>query len=130
MPRLLFFLARVHCDLQQHHHVKAVRTPMTQPSKRRLAGRSNQRKNARIAVKIELEAERGQNKVTFYPKFQRELNQIEPYRCKAKWYYTREHCDHSLEGLRQNVPRALASVEQKTTYGGFNRSMRIPGDGL
>ena len=43
---------------------------------------------------------------------------------QAKWY-TREHCDCSLEGLRQTVPEALASVEQKTICGFFNRSMRI-----
>ena len=27
--------------------------------------------------------------------------------------YTREYCDYSLEGLRQTVPEALASVEQE-----------------
>ena len=43
---------------------------------------------------------------------------------KAKWY-TREHCDYSFKGLRQTVLKALASVEQKTICGFFNRSMRI-----
>ena len=49
----------MHRDLQHHHHaVKAVKTtPMTRPSKRQLAGRSNQIKRARIAVERELEAQ-------------------------------------------------------------------------
>ena len=38
------------------------------------------------------------------------------------WTFT---CDYSLEGLRQTAPRALASAEQKTVCGFFNRSMRI-----
>ena len=57
------------------------------------------------------------HKVIFYPKFHCELNLIEPYWCKAKWY-TRKHCDYSLEGLCQTVPEALASVEQKTSQNG------------
>ena len=43
----------------------------------------------------------------------------------AKLSDTREHCEYSLEGLRQTVPKASASVEQKTICGFFNRSMRI-----
>ena len=45
-------------------------------------------------------------------------------RCKAKWY-TREHCDYSLEVLRRAVPEALAAVGQGEIRGVFNRSMRI-----
>ena len=56
MRCLLFFFA--HQDLQHHRNmIKAVKmTPMARPSKRRLAGRSNQIK-ARIAVGGELEAQ-------------------------------------------------------------------------
>ena len=64
------------------------------------------------------------HKVIFYPKFHCELYPIEPYWCKAKWS-TGEQCDYSLEKLRQTVFEALASVEQKTICGIFNRSMRI-----
>ena len=35
------------------------------------------------------------------------------------------NCDCSLERLRQTVPKALASVEQKAICGFFNRSMRV-----
>ena len=65
------------------------------------------------------------HKVIFYPKFHYELNLIEPYWCKAKWY-TREHYDHSHEGSHQTAPKALASVEQKIIRGFFSRPMRIP----
>ena len=61
MRRPLFFFGAAHVNrgLQHHHHtVKAVETtPMTRPSKRQLAGRSNQIKKARIAVERELEAQ-------------------------------------------------------------------------
>ena len=36
-----------------------------------------------------------------------------------------ERTDYGLEGLRQSVPKALASVKQKTICGFFNRSVRI-----
>ena len=157
MRHFLFFFGatRVHRDLQHHHNaVNAVKTkpvktaPITRPSKRKLAGSSNQIR-ARIAVEKELEAQaqallqseaigphneleseeesdlevrarfreqkgrlheeikaRG-HKVIFDPKFHCELNPIEPYWCKAKCCI-QEHYSHSLEELRQTVPKALA----------------------
>ena len=42
----------------------------------------------------------------FYPKFHCELNPIETYWCQGKWY-TKGHCDFTLEGLRKTVPLAL-----------------------
>ena len=74
--------------------------------------------------RLQEEIEARGHKVIFYPKFHCELNPIEPYWCKAKWY-TREYCDYGLEGLRQTVPEALAPAEQKTICGFLNRSMRI-----
>ena len=48
----------MHRDLQHHYRViKAVKTTMARPSKRQLAGRSNQIKKARIAVEREPEAQ-------------------------------------------------------------------------
>ena len=47
----------MHCDLQHHNNaIKAKMTPMPRQSKRKLAGRSNQIKRARISVERELEA--------------------------------------------------------------------------
>ena len=69
----------------------------------------------------ELES-RGQ-KVIFYPKFHCELNPIEPYWCKAKWF-TRENCDYTLNGLRSAIPSALASVHSSSINGFFQRSLR------
>ena len=61
MRYLLFFFGatRVHRDLQHHHNaVKAVKTtPTTCPPRRKLAGRFNQIKRARIAVEKALEAQ-------------------------------------------------------------------------
>ena len=66
------------------------------------------------------------HEVPFYPKFHCELNPVEPYWCQVK-YYTGEHCDCTLEGLRKTVPLALAAVERESTiiWGVFNRSVRI-----
>jgi hypothetical protein len=74
--------------------------------------------------RLQEEIEARRHKVIFYPKFHCELNPIESYWCKAKWY-AREYCDYSLEGLRRTVPKALASVDKKSIWGFFNRSMRI-----
>ncbi|RPA78671.1 hypothetical protein BJ508DRAFT_349096 [Ascobolus immersus RN42] len=49
------------------------------------------------------------HEVIFYPKFHCELNFIERFWCAAK-YYARENCKYSLEGLRETIPLALASV--------------------
>ena len=51
-----------------------------------------------------------------FPKFHCELNTTEGYWYKAK-RYTRECCDYALEWLRQMVPQAIASAEQKTICG-------------
>ena len=65
-------------------------------------------------LREELEA-RGQV-VIFLPKFHCELNPIEPYWCQAKWY-CRENCDYTFSGLRDTVPKALASVRNSTIFG-------------
>ena len=63
----------------------------------------------------EIEA-RGHHQAVPFPKFHCELNPTEGYWCRAR----------CLEGLRHTVvPQALASVEQKTICGFFDRSTRI-----
>jgi len=63
-------------------------------------------------------------KVVLFPKFHCELNPIESYWCKAKWY-ARENCDYILDGLREMIPKALDSVEKKSIRGYFARTFRI-----
>ena len=55
------------------------------------------------------EVERLGHRVLFYPRFHCELNFIELYWCRAKWF-ARENCGHSFEALKATVPEALASV--------------------
>lgn len=73
-------------------------------------------------LREELEA-RGQV-VLFLPKFHCELNPIEPYWCQAKWY-CRENCEYTISGLRDTVPKALASVQNSTILGFWNRIFRV-----
>ena len=63
------------------------------------------------------------HRVMFYPKFHCELNHIERFWCHGK-QYTRENCDYSLDGLRRNVPLALARVKNSTILGNYNSCMR------
>jgi hypothetical protein len=53
-----------------------------------------------------------------------ELNPIEPYWCQEKWYY-RENCDYTFGGLRDTVPKGLASVRNSSILGYWNKVYRI-----
>ena len=46
------------------------------------------------------------HKVMYYPKFYCELNHIEYFWCDGK-SWTRRHCQYTLEGLREDIPKAL-----------------------
>lgn len=62
------------------------------------------------------------NEVIFYPKFHCELNFIERFWCAAK-FYARENCKYSLDGLRETIPEALASVSTASILRYFERCM-------
>jgi hypothetical protein len=64
-----------------------------------------------------------EHRVIFYPKFHCELNHIEYFWCHSK-RYAREHCNYTIDGLRENVPTALAHVASKTILGNFNSCLK------
>jgi hypothetical protein len=49
--------------------------------------------------------------VLFYPKFHCELNWIEYFWGKVK-YYTRANCGYDIKSLRENIPVALAQASE------------------
>lgn len=59
------------------------------------------------------EIEKQGHKAIFYPKFHCELNFIEYFWGAAK-RYARENCEYTFKGLKQTIPRALASVKPST----------------
>ena len=72
--------------------------------------------------RLQEEVEALGHRILPYPKFHCELNFIERYWCRAKWF-EREDCGYSFEALKATVPEALASVSNagsiqmvKTTY--------------
>ena len=63
------------------------------------------------------------HRVLFYPKFHCELNPIERYWCRAKWF-ARENCGYDFEALKATVPEALASVTNASIRGFFRLAQR------
>ena len=58
---------------------------------------------------LEEEVEALGHRALFYPKFHCELDFVERYWYRAKWF-ARENCGYSFEALKATVPEALASV--------------------
>jgi hypothetical protein len=63
------------------------------------------------------------HKVMYYPKYHCELNHIEHYWCNCK-HHARFECEYSLDGLRKQVPLALASVSNHTILANYHRCQR------
>jgi hypothetical protein len=59
----------------------------------------------------------------FLPKFHCELNFIEFFWGAVKKYLC-DHCDHTFDTLKENLPKALASVDVKTIRKWEHRTMR------
>jgi hypothetical protein len=68
--------------------------------------------------------EAGNQEFTFYPKFHCEVNFVEHFWCEAKWY-ARQHCEYTLDGLREGVPAALYSIMSASVNRYFKRCMRV-----
>lgn len=82
-----------------------------------------------LSQKCEIEESITQSKdgkhhfVMYYPKYHCELNHIEHFWCSAK-QWARENCHYTLDDLRRRVPRALASVSNKTILAYYHRCQR------
>jgi hypothetical protein len=73
--------------------------------------------------RLQEEVEKLGHQVLFYPKFHCELNFIERYWCRAKWY-ARENCNYDFESLKTTIPEALASVTNAMIQGFYRLSLR------
>ncbi len=61
--------------------------------------------------RLQEEVENLGHRVLFYPKFHCELNFIERYWCRAKWF-ARENCGYDFEALKKTVPEALLYINR------------------
>lgn len=63
------------------------------------------------------------HKVTYYPKFHCELDHIEYFWCDRK-SWTRRHCQYTLAGLREDIPKALKQVKSSTILGHYKSCLK------
>ena len=59
------------------------------------------------------------HRILFYPKFYYKLNHIKYFFYNGK-SWTRKNCKYSIEGLREDIPRALKQVKSFTILGHYN----------
>ena len=73
--------------------------------------------------RLQEEVEKLGHLVLFYPKFHCELNFIERYWCRAKWF-SRENCGYDFDALKETVPKALESVTEASIRGFYRLALR------
>ncbi len=59
----------------------------------------------------------------YYPKSHYELNHIEYFRCDGK-SWTRRHCKYTIDGLKEDVPKALSLVKSYTILGHYKSCLK------
>ena len=73
--------------------------------------------------RLQEEVEALGHRVLFYSKFHCELNFIERYWCRAKWF-AKKNCGYNFEALKATVPEALASVSNASIRGFYRLALR------
>ena len=63
------------------------------------------------------------HRVIYYPKFHCELNHIEYFWGDGK-SWTRRNCKYSIEGLREDIPKALTQVKTSTILGHYKSCLK------
>jgi hypothetical protein len=63
------------------------------------------------------------HRVHFFPPFHCELNWIEYYWWAAK-RHARDHCEYTIDALRQTLPISLSSVPDSTIHAFYHKCLR------
>ena len=63
------------------------------------------------------------HRILFYPKFHCELNHIEYFWCDGK-SWTRRNYKYSIEGLREDVLRALEQIKSSKILGNYKSCLK------
>ena len=59
----------------------------------------------------------------YYPKFHCELNQIEYFWCNDRGW-TWRHCKYAIDGLREDVSKALSLVKSSTILENYKSCLK------
>ena len=63
------------------------------------------------------------HRILFYLKFHYEFNHIEYFWCDEK-SWTGKNCKYNIEGLREDVPRALEQIKSSTILGHYKSCLK------